>query len=134
MLRLRYETEPASPEQTRFADSLIDLPSMDTVPAALMTDTTAAAPEDASDWVNRLPLGVRQRIFLNGRWTHAQLLWRSPRGTYFVYAGEAPDRTHSVTQRALERLRKAELVDTVESHSLIQRAVDALIRRLDSAG
>jgi len=132
--RLREETAPPSPEPAQFADSLIDLPSMDTVPAALMTDATATASEDASDWVNRLPLGARQRIFLNGRWTQAQLLWRSPRGTYFVYAGDAPDRTHSVTQRALERLRKAELVETLESNSLIQRAVDALIRRLDSAG
>lgn len=130
--QLREETALPPVDPVPFSDSLIDLGSMDTVPAALMTDTTAAETEDASDWVDRLAPGVRQRIFLNGRWTQAQLLWRSPRGSYFVYAGEAPDRTHSVTRRALERLRKAELLDTVEGHSLIQRAVDALIRRLDN--
>jgi len=132
--RLREETAPPPAERMPFADSLIDLASMDTVPAALMTDTTAAVTEDASDWVNRLQPGVRQRIFLNGRWTQAQLLWRSPRGAYFVYAGDAPGRTHSVTQRALERLRKAELVETIEAHSVIQRAVNALVHRLQSAG
>ena len=132
--RLRAETALPPAEPTPFSDSLIDLASMDTVPAALLTDTATEAKEDPSDWVNGIALGARQRIFLNGRWTQAQLLWRSPRGAYFVYAGEVAGRTHSVTQRALARLRQAELVETVEAHSLIQRAVDALLRRLDAAG
>ena len=106
---------------------------MDTVPAALMTETPTAT-EDPADWVSHVAPGARQRIFLNGRWTQAQLLWRSPRGTYFVYAGEAPGRTHSVTQRALERLRKADLVEDISANALVQRAVDALLRRIDAPG
>ena len=51
-----------------------------------------------------------------------------------MYAGELAGRTHSVTQRALERLRNADLVETVDPNALIQRAVDALVRRIDTTG
>ena len=130
--RLREEDD-ASADATPFADSLIDLASMDTVPAALIADAPATPEEDAGDWVAGLSAGVRQRIFLNGRWTQAQLLWHSPRGSYFVYAGEVPGRTHSVTRRALERLRSEDLVDTLTEAAVVQRAVDALLRRIDGA-
>jgi hypothetical protein len=49
-----------------------------------------------------------------------------------VYAGESPGRTHSVTQRALERLRNADLVEALDANALVQRAVDALMRRIDT--
>lgn len=130
--RLREEPDTGG-DSAPFRDSLIDLGSMDTVPAALMTDEPSVPKEDASDWVGALTVGARQRIFLNGRWTQAQLLWRSPRGAYFVYAGESAGRTHSVTQRALERLRKEALVETVTEAAVVQRAVDALMRRVDGA-
>ena len=132
--RLREEVTAPADDGPGFGDSLIDLASMDTVPAALMTETSPVSSEDPADWVTQLSPGTRQRIFLNGRWTQAQLLWRSPRGTYFVYAGEAPGRTHSVTQRALERLRKADLVEDISANALVQRAVDALLRRIDAPG
>jgi len=132
--RLREEVTAPADDDGGFRDSLIDLASMDTVPAALMTETTPVSKQDPADWVTHVTPGVRQRIFLNGRWTQAQLLWRSPRGSYFVYAGEAPGRTHSVTQRALERLRQADLVEDVNVNALVQRAVDALMRRVDAPG
>jgi hypothetical protein len=74
--------------------------------------------------------GDRQRIFLHGRWSRVQLLWRSDRSLFFLFAGESPARTHSITRRALERLSSAGLVQSIESKPLVQRAVDRMIREL----
>ena len=74
--------------------------------------------------------GPATRVFLNGAWTQAQLLWRSEQDQFFLFAGETPQRTHSVSRRALERLRGAELLGPLHVHSLIQRAVDSMLRNL----
>ena len=131
MRRLREEITPAPEEPPAFADSLIDLSSMDTVPAELMHDDAPPAHDDPGHWLTRMTPGQRYRIFLNGRWAHVQLLWRSEHSRFFLFAGESATRTHSVTQRALERLREADLVKVIDAHSLIQRAVDNMLRKLD---
>jgi hypothetical protein len=134
MRRLREEiTPPPEEDRPAFSDSLIDLASMDTVPAELMPDEAPALRVDPGHWLTRMVPGQRYRIFLNGRWAHVQLLWRSDHSRFFLFAGEAAERTHSITHRALERLREAELVKIVDAHSLIQRAVDAMLRKLGDA-
>ena len=132
MRRLREEITPPPEEDRRaFSDSLIDLASMDTVPAELLSEEAPAAPrDDSGHWLARMAPGQRYRIFLNGRWTQTQLLWRSDHRRFFLFAGEAAERTHSITHRALERLREAELVKPIDPLSLIQRAVDAMLRKL----
>jgi hypothetical protein len=75
-----------------------------------------------------LRVGHRTRIFLQGRWRRVQLLWRSDRGLFFLFAGESPWHTHSITGRALERLASAGLAQPVETKSLVQRAVDRMMR------
>jgi len=77
-----------------------------------------------------LRAGDRQRIFLHGRWSRVQLLWRSDRSLFFLFAGESPSRTHSITRRALERLNSAGLVQPLEMRTLMQRAVDRMMRDL----
>ena len=62
------------------------------------------AEDDPSQRVEALRVGDRLRIFLQGRWSRVQLLWRSDRSLFFLFAGESPTRTHSITRRALERL------------------------------
>ena len=37
-----------------------------------------------------MPPGSRYRLFLHGRWTRVQLLWRSARGEYLLFAGRTP--------------------------------------------
>ncbi len=124
MRRLREEIEPPPGAGATFGDSLIDLASMETVPAELMP----AAP--LPGLAPALVVGQRYRIFLHGRWNQVQLLWRSEQGSCLLFAGETAARTHSITQRALERLREAGLVKVVDAHSLIQRAVDAMLKKL----
>ncbi len=127
---LRTEDIPA------FSDSLIDLQSMETVPAELMNagehgdaDSTEPA-RMPGEWVHRMAVGGRYRIFLHGGWTQVQLLWRSDLGQFFLFSADTPGRTHSVSRRALERLREAQLLGPLHAHTLIQRAVDGMLRTL----
>ena len=124
--------EPAPDEQLgpSFADSLIELSSMDTVPAELLDTHPPGEDSDFASPVDGMRVGHRARLFLRGRWSRVQLLWRSPKGSYFLFAGEAPGRTHSITQAALERLSGEKLLLPLEDQLLSQRALKAVIDEL----
>jgi hypothetical protein len=129
--RLRDEAVPEAPLSGQpFRDSLIDLGSMDTVPADAMSTVSGAAQDDPSRRIDLMTPGARYQVFLQGRWTRVQLLWRSPHGQFFLFAGADPSHAHSVTRRALERLSEERLIKPLEDVSLIQRAVDSLMRKL----
>jgi hypothetical protein len=128
--RMRDEVVPETPMQRPFGDSVIDLQSMDTVPAELLGDRPGAAPSPAVQDIDTWHGGERRRLFLQGRWMRLQLLWHSERGGFYLFAGETPGRTHSVTRRALDRLNAAGLVQPLETAPLVQRAVDTLMRQL----
>ncbi len=135
--RMREEKPPELPEPdpldgSAFSDSLVDLVSMETVPAALMEEAgePAASADEARQWVQRMKAGERYRLFLHGAWTCVQLLWRSEQGHFFLFAGELPQQTHSVSLRALERLRAEKLLRPLHEHALIQRAVDGMLLNL----
>lgn len=132
--RMRDEVIPDTPLPRPFADSVIDLASMDTVPA----DFLASRPMDASvDETRRrldaLEPGARQRVFLQRRWSAAQLLWKSDQGLYFLFAAERPGQTHSITRQALERLDAAGLLQPLEARLLVPRSIDALLNQIPLA-
>lgn len=135
--RMRDEPQPeslAEPDPldgSAFSDSLIDLASMETVPAALMEGVgTGSTADEARQWVQRMAPGERYRLFVLGTWTCVQLLWRSEQGHFFLFAGELPQQTHSVSLRALERLRAEKLLRPLHDQPLIQRAVDGMLLNL----
>lgn len=127
--RMREEVVPDTPLPRPFSDSVIDLASMETVPADFLA-TDVGAPEDAARHVDTLQPGERLRMFVRGRWTRVQLLWRSDKGQYLLFAGEQPGQTHSITRRALERLDAAGLLQPLEDKPLVQRAIDTLANEL----
>ena len=128
--RMRDEVVLETPPARSFSDSVIDLSSMDTVPAEHLPSSGDNPGDDPARRVEALRAGDRQRIFLHGRWSRVQLLWRSDRSLFFLFAGESPSRTHSITRRALERLNSAGLVQPLEMRTLMQRAVDRMMRDL----
>ncbi len=138
--RLREEVFDDTPPRRDFGDSVLDLSTLDTVPAELLPDDAAASPTDdraertrrAPAAVAALPLGRAVRLLLQGRWTEAQLLWRSEGGDLLLFAGDT-GRTHALTQRALERLHAEGLAAFEPPGSLIQRAVDGLLASLAEA-
>jgi hypothetical protein len=104
---------------------------METVPAALMESAEpGSSADEAKQWVQRMAPGERYRVFLQGAWACVQLLWRSDQGHFFLFAGELPQQTHSVSFRALERLRAEKLLQPLHDQPLIQRAVDGLLVNL----
>lgn len=117
--RMREESVWAPPSRPPFSESLIDLSSMETVPAEVLPG--AAPGGDAAARVAAMPLGSRHHLFLNGRWKRVQLLWRSPHGDYLLFAGPDPVQTHSITRRALERLTEEALIKPLDDVSLVQR-------------
>ncbi|MEO6031239.1 MAG: DUF1631 family protein [Burkholderiaceae bacterium] len=129
--RLRDEVIPDAGDAPAFGDSLIDLASMETVPADLLPADPATGAGTSGAQVAALSLGACQRLLLHRRWMVVQLLWRSERGQFFLFAGESPQRPHSITRRALERLDAAGLMQPLEAHPLVERAVDALTRELE---
>ena len=132
--RMRDEVLPASTGQGAFSDSVIDIASMETVPAELMPSEATATAEDPHKRIDALRVGVRLRLFLHGRWSRAQLLWCSEKGLFFLFAAETAGRTHSVTRRALERLAAAGLVLPLETRPLVQRALDTVVRDASRLG
>ena len=128
--RMRDEVLPEAPAARSFSDSVIDLSSMETVPAEHLPSSGDHTEDDPARRVEALRAGDRQRIFLHGRWSRVQLLWRSDRSLFFLFAGESPTRTHSITRRALERLNSAGLMQPLELRPLVQRAVDRMMRDL----
>jgi hypothetical protein len=126
--RLRDEAaaDSASPAPQR--DSLIDLSSMETVPADAMGSGPAAA--DPARRIDALLPGSGCRLFVQGGWTQALLLWRSAHGHYFVFAAHEAGRRISITRRALERLGEEGLLQLPDGPSLLQRSVDRLVRKL----
>jgi hypothetical protein len=128
--KMREEVVAEAPPPRSFSDSVIDLSSMETVPVEHLPSSGDKVEDDPARRVEALRTGDRQRIFLQGRWSRVQLLWRSDRSLFFLFAGESPARTHSITRRALERLSSAGLVQPIESKPLVQRAVDRMMREL----
>ena len=136
MQRLRDEVpvEPLSERHKGFADSLIDVFSMDTVPADLMSEGGATGGPKSTSPVDTMVVGSSCRWFLSGRWRRVQLLWRSDSQRFFVFAGETPARTHSITRQALERLSSEGLIKPLSDTELIQRAIERVSNQLGSTG
>jgi hypothetical protein len=126
--RMRDEVLPPSTGHGGFSDSIIDLSSMETVPAELMPAENAV--DELAKRVDGLVEADRLRLFVQGRWACVQLLWRSEQKLFFLFAGEAPGRTHSITHRALERLSSAGLMQPLEAKTLVQRALDRVMREV----
>jgi len=111
----------------RWGHSDTNLGHLPTVPMGLNAESAAAA---ASSWVQGLHEGQRCKIFLQGQWVTARLMWQSENGGFFMFSSPLEGGSHSLTRRALERLRAEGLVTDVAEPSLLQRAVDSLMQDL----
>ncbi|WP_119354550.1 DUF1631 family protein [Azohydromonas sediminis] len=121
--RLRDELRADEPPPRPFGDSVIDVASMETVPAEFLPTGI----DDGHVPADTFAVGQMRRMFVGGRWTRVQLLWRSERGQYLLLADDTDARTtHSMTRRALERLQAARLVQPLPPSSLVQRTIEKL--------
>ena len=105
-------------------DSMFDIATLDTVPAALMPETPMPG---ARGWLQHLAVGTWCRLVARGDWTVARVLWVDEAREHWLLSDAELGLTHGLTRRALERLAVGGLAAPLEERNLIERAVDTLM-------
>ena len=103
---------------------MLDVPQLDTVPAELMEE---AAPvpgsrADAENWLDSLQPGDWVRLFLQGRWVHAALLWPGDRREVWLFGDGGSDATWAVRRGALLMMHGARLAKKLKQRSIVASA------------
>ncbi|MDM4765559.1 DUF1631 family protein [Pelomonas sp. SE-A7] len=125
--QLQHELLPPETDADNWgADTSIA--ALPTVHMGLDDETGPLVVADA--WVERLQPGARCKLFLQGHWTSAHLLWRSDNGSFFMFSSQLKGGRHSMTRRALQRLRAEGLATEVAETSLMQRAVTGMLHKM----
>jgi hypothetical protein len=110
----------------------LDVGQLDTVPAELI-DAAALPPKkpltSAQQWLSERRAGDWVRMFMEGRWVTAQLLWPGERGELFLFADAATETTWAVRRRALLTLHSENLLDTLPPRSLVKEAAKRVMRQ-----
>lgn len=124
--RLRdEELPPPNVAVPASGESMFDIGTLETVPAALMPDGPAAT--DARAWLRHLAVGQWCRLVARGSWSTARVLWVDAAREHWLFSDAELGMTHGLTRRALERLAQGGLAAPVEERTLIERAVDSLL-------
>ena len=109
-----------------------NLGSLPTVPMAFGENVDdAAILARRKQWADALSPGTWCKLFMQGQWTTARLLWVSENRQFYMFGSDLAGRLHSMSRRALERLRAEGLATSLEDRSLMQRAVDSVMQELD---
>jgi len=109
-----------------------NLGSLPTVPMAFGENADdAAILARRKQWADALTPGTWCKLFMQGQWTTARLLWVSENRQFYMFGSDQAGRLHSLSRRALERLRAEGLATSLEDRSLMQRAVDSMVQELD---
>ncbi len=103
---------------------MLDLPQLDTVPAELLDAMGAKAPASAGDrtWLDDLRPGDWVRMFLQGRWVQARLLWPGERGEIWLFGDGASDATWAVRRDALLTMKAESLAKKIRERSIVGSA------------
>jgi hypothetical protein len=113
----------------------LDLAQLDTVPAELIDLEPAKKKpaRSAEEWLDQTRPGHWVRMFMQGRWVAAQLLWPGERGELFLFGDGSSETTWAVRRRALLTLHSESLLDAMMPRSLVRDAAKNVMRRLARA-
>ena len=102
----------------------LDVPQLDTVPGALMEEsaTVRAALTDGEDWLEQLVVGDWVRVFLQGRWVHAQLLWSGERREILLFGDGGSDTTWAIRRGALLMMHGNRLLKDLKQRAIVATA------------
>ncbi|MFN9744316.1 MAG: DUF1631 family protein [Betaproteobacteria bacterium] len=120
-LKLKDSRRDAAPSTL---NGPLDAHQLDTVPAEFIDSgvTPAQSVSAAEAWLAALDTGDWARMFLQGRWLQAQLLWRGEQGEYLLFGDGASDETWAVRSRALALMHSHGLVKTLRVRSIVGSA------------
>ncbi|RVU43327.1 DUF1631 family protein [Rubrivivax rivuli] len=114
---------------------MLDVEALDTVPADLMEHSApisrAETPTDT--WLDGLRPGDWVRMFLQGRWVQARLLWPGERGEVFLFGDGASDTTWAVRRGALLAMHAARLAKSLKERSIVGSAAARVQEQMASA-
>ena len=112
----------------------LDVPQMDTVPADLFPrgPMPAAAPQAGGDWLEALRPGAWVRMFMEGRWVQAQLLWPGERREIWLFGDGASDLTWAVRRRALMLMYSEHLIKGLSQRSLLRSAAERVRQQMSA--
>lgn len=103
----------------------LDTQQLDTIPAELLSEYLPQEPEASTQhWLDELLPGTWLRLFLQGRWVQAQVLWPGERREIWLLGDGASDTTWAVRRRALAILHEAKLLKNLTRRSLVRRAAN----------
>lgn len=115
----------------------LDMPQLDTVPADLMASPATAPPpaaavpsDTAVQWLEALRPGDWVRMFIQGRWVRAQLLWPGERREVWLFGDGASDATWAVRRRALLAMHAGSLMKTLRQRSVLRSAAARVRQQL----
>jgi hypothetical protein len=102
----------------------LDVQQLDTVPADLLDGEPppSHSPTQAKDWLSRLRTGDWVRMFLQGRWVQAQLLWPGEHNEIWLFGDGASDATWAVRRRALLTMHGKGLAKSLRQRSIVGAA------------
>lgn len=105
-------------------DGMLDVEALDTVPADLMARRSQEPrPDIATDvWLDSLHPGDWVRLFLQGRWVQARLLWPGEHGEVWLFGDGASDATWAVRRGALLIMHGENLAKTLKQRSIVAHA------------
>jgi hypothetical protein len=120
-LKLKGSRPDAAPSTL---DGPLDAHQLDTVPAEFIrSHVTPAQGESAAEaWLAALHIGDWTRMFMQGRWLQAQLLWRGEQGEYLLFGDGASDETWAVRSHALALMHDNGLAKTLRVRSIVGTA------------
>ena len=110
----------------------LDFHQLDTVPAEFM-DTEMPTPANspgAAEWMKQLRPGSWVRMFFQGRWRHAQLLWPGERREFLLFGDGASDETWAVRSGALVMMHGNGLAKTLKQRSIVGAAATKVQEQL----
>ncbi len=114
----------------------LDAHQLDTVPAefidtGVVADTAGAAATEA--WLGALAIGDWVRMFLNGRWRQAQLLWRGAHQGTALFGDGSSDETWAVRRGALALMHGHGLAKTLRVRSIVGQAAQHVQQEVAAA-
>jgi hypothetical protein len=112
----------------------LDVPQLDTVPAELFDEVAlrAAEPSSTEAWLDGLRPGDWVRLFLQGRWRHARLLWPGERGEIWLFGDGASEATWAVRRNALLTMQKERLAKSLLKRSIVSSAASRVHEQMAS--
>ena len=109
------------------ASAPLEVGTLDTIPADLLSDDDETAARDAPRAANLRP-GDRLRAYLHGDWRLVRLLWCDPVADVWLLQDIEKDKPWALRGSALDRLFAEQLVQRLEPRSLVRAAAERVLR------